>query len=116
MKMRVFTFLLAALPLALTAHAGDISMDAGAYTSNPRADCASARSLHADAGDSAAGNSDAGHVSAGSNSSRIQVSDDAAAESGADSTTGSSATSSPLAVPVKSRSARWQSLVPGAIK
>lgn len=123
MRTHVFTFILAALPLAMTAQAGEISMDAGAmpagasaYTSSARGDCASARSLHADAVESTSGNGQGRHASGASGNSRMRVSDQVAEESSQETASGSSAAGTSLAVPVKSRSTRWQSLVPGAIK
>lgn len=118
MKTRVFIFILATMCFALTAQAMEISMDSGGIPSGSSAsgDCATAQSLNLDESDVAAANREARHASAGANSSRMHVSDEAEGESGAETRTGSSAAGKSLAVPVKSRSTRWQSLVPGAIK
>lgn len=124
MKTRILTFLFATLPLALTAQATDISMDAGgmygrsgsaSHASGGNGDCASVRSLQEV--EAAAANSDKQPRSSevGSSAARRQVSDRSGQEAGAESATGGAAGAS-IAVPVKSRSTRWQSLVPGAIK
>ena len=125
MKTRMFTFLLAALSLALTAQASESLLDAGgmhsgsdsvAQTSGSRNDCASQRSVSAEDRNAADGQGSSGAASTGTPSAHMRVSDDAGEESVAETTSGSSAPGKSLAVPVKSRSTRWQSLVPGAIK
>ena len=125
MKTHLFTFILAALPLAMTAQANEISMDASgmyagsssaAHTSSASSDCASARSLSAQDRDATDSNSNAGSASTGTAGPQMRVSDNAGEESGAVTATGSSAPGKSLVVPVKSRGTRWQSLVPGAIK
>ncbi|MEZ5461096.1 hypothetical protein [Dokdonella sp.] len=115
MRTRFITFILASLPLAFTAQAGEISMDSGAYGSGARGDCASARSLHSEDRDAADNNTDVRYSGTASGSARLKVSDEADEASESESA-GSSATGKSMSVPVKSRSTRWQSLVPGAIK
>lgn len=123
MKTHLFALILATVPLALTAQAREISIDAGdmhpgsgaaAYTSDAGSDCASARSITSQ--DATSRDNHARSGSAGSPGTRMRVSDETAGESGVDSTRGSSAPGKSQAVPVKPRSTRWQSLVPGAIK
>lgn len=125
MRTHLIIFILAALPLAMAAHANEISLDAGgmhrgsssaANAPSAQGDCASARSVplqeHGDSKSNGTGRS----AATGSVGTRLQVSDGAGEESAAGSAAGSSTTGKPMTVPVKSRTTRWQSLVPGAIK
>lgn len=125
MRTHLFTFILAALPLPLAAQVSEISMEAGgmhagsgsmAHASSAKGDCASARSVRLEEPGDSESDSSTRSAATGSSGARMQVSDEVGEKSDAGSTAGSSATGKSMAVPVKSRSTRWQSLVPGAIK
>lgn len=111
--------LLAALLFAAAAHAGDYSMDVGtasergAGASSAQNDCASSGSAAADGGRSVTGIRDSTRASASVANDRSAP---AAAEAAESTPGGSNTSTESISVPIKARSNRWQSLVPGAIK
>lgn len=113
--------LLAALSFAAAAHAGAYSMDAGTASgpgpgaASGQHDCTPTSSQTADAGHGVAGVRDSLNTSTSAATDRTTTA--VAGTARGESTPGGSNTSSEaIGVPIKARSNRWQSLVPGAIK
>lgn len=113
----------AALLFATAVQAGDISMDAGGMYANSGArnadnganrDCAAASTSLADGGQDTS--STDRQRSTGATISDRLATDNGDASADATGSSGSGAADSPIAAPIKARSNRWQSLVPGAIK
>jgi hypothetical protein len=117
--LTAFLSFLGALLFAAAAHAGDFSMDAGSTTSEPVSSSSGRHGDCASAGSSVIGVVDASRDSSHSSTSAAsnRVAAGTAGTSSADSTPGGSGTATEvIGVPLKTRSNRWQSLVPGAIK
>ena len=117
-------YILAMLLFAGAAHAGGYSMDAGgtvvdagssASASTGNRDCAASTPSVTDSGNSHSGVHDSARSSAPSVAS-VTVVDDSGSASGGSAQGGGGATSDSISAPIKTRSSRWQSLVPGAIK
>ena len=118
-KFTVFLPLAGVLLFAAAAHAGDFSMDAGSRASEPASSSSGRHGDCASFGSSAIGSVDGVRDSTPSSTSTAsdRVASSAASRASADSTPGGSNTSTEaIGVPIKTRSNRWQSLVPGAIK
>lgn len=110
----------AAMLFAASVQAGEISMDAGGYAANSAArasdngeyrDCNSApKSIGVDRDGPSAG-----RVASAAVADRLDSDNN---DAGTDDTasSGSSPANASISVPIKARSNRWQSLVPGAIK